>query len=140
MAVVAVIAVIAVMKNHRASAQSVITSASSIAVLPPTPSVDDTALARLGRDLVFTLTAELDGLGGIHAADAHTVLARTRQQQPGDAAGQAALGRSLGAGSYLQGSLVRVGPAVRLDLTLLPTDSGTTPASTSWPTAASTWW
>ena len=139
-AVMAVMAVLAVlfMRNRNAGAQSVITSASSIAVLPPTPSVDDTALARLGRDLVFTLTAELDGLGGIHAADAHTVLARTRQQQPGDAAGQAALGRSLGAGSYLQGSLVRVGPAVRLDLTLLPTDSSTTPIARATVTAPPT--
>ena len=134
MAVVAVAALLLI-RGRSAHPQSVITSASSIAVLPPTPSVTDTALARLGRDLVFTLTAELDGLGGIRTADAHTVLARTRQQQPGDAAGQAELGRSLGAGSYLQGSLVRVGPAVRLDLTLLPTDSSTTPIARATVTA-----
>ncbi|HTG84472.1 MAG TPA: serine/threonine-protein kinase, partial [Gemmatimonadales bacterium] len=38
---------------------SVVPSASHIAVLPFTPSGTDTALARLGRDLVFTLSAEL---------------------------------------------------------------------------------
>ena len=53
-------------------------SASLIAVLPFTPSGSDTALSRLGRDLVFTLSAELDGLGAIRVVDAHTVLAQAK--------------------------------------------------------------
>ena len=53
-------------------------SASLIAVLPFATSGSDTALSRLGRDLVFTLSAELDGLGGMRVVDAHTVLARAK--------------------------------------------------------------
>jgi TolB-like protein len=111
----------------RGQAPEVVGSASSIAVLPFTPSVADTALLRLGRDLVFTLSAALDGLGGIKVVDAHTVLARI---EPGGATtlGEgAALVRRLGAGSMVHGSLVRDGQRVRLDLALVGTDSAAAP-------------
>ncbi len=134
LAIFAALAVLAV-KLSRRGAPSIIASASSIAVLPFTPSVTDTALSRLGRDLVFTLTAELDGLGGIRTADAHTVLARTRQERLAGIGDYVALGRSLGAGSIVQGSLVRVGPDVRLDLTLVGTDSAASPLARATVTA-----
>ncbi len=54
-------------------------SASLIAVLPFAPSGSDTALSRLGRDLVFTISSELDGLGTIRVVDAHTVLAQAKE-------------------------------------------------------------
>jgi eukaryotic-like serine/threonine-protein kinase len=112
----------------------VIAPASSIAVLPFTPSGTDTALSRLGRDLVYTLSAELDGLGGIRVVDAHSVLARAREEDLA-APERAALARSFGAGSLVQGSLVRVGSAVRLDLALLGADSGGAPLAHATVTA-----
>lgn len=102
-------------------------SASFILVVPLTPSGADTALARLGRDLVFTLSAELDGLGGVRVVDAHTVLAQARQGGLYSAAEGTALARRLGAGSALHGSMVREGGNVRLDFALLPTDSTVEP-------------
>ena len=80
-----------------------------VASFPFTPSGSDTALSRLGRDLVFTLSAELDGLGGIRVVDPHTVLAHGK---PGDLATPAAgadWARQFGAGSIVSGSLVREG-------------------------------
>jgi len=107
----------------RPAGPSVLPSASVIAVLPFAPSVADTGLARLGRDLVLTVSATLDGLGEIRAVDPYTVLA-----QSGDAFSTLedgrTLGRRFGAGSVLHGSVVRVGPKVRLDLGLFTTDSG----------------
>jgi TolB-like protein len=133
-AVFAALAVLAIVRSRR-DAPAIIAPASSIAVLPFTPSVTDTALSRLGRDLVFTLTAELDGLGGIRTADAHTVLARTRNESLAGIGDYVSLGRSLGAGSIVQGSLVRVGPDVRLDLALVGTDSAPAPLARATVTA-----
>ncbi len=109
------------------SGPSVSPSASLIAVLPFNPSGADTALSRLGRDLVFTLSAELDGLGGIRVVDAHTVLAQARQGGLYSLAEEAALARRFGAGSSVHGSLVREGANVRLDFALLPTDTTAAP-------------
>ena len=102
-------------------------SASLIAVLPFSPSGSDTALARLGRDLVFTLSAELDGLGGIRVVDAHTVLAQAKPDGLNSPAEGAAWARRFGAGSIVYGSLVREGADVRLDFALLSTDSNARP-------------
>ena len=97
-------------------------SASVIAVLPFLPSSSDTALARLGRDLVLTVSANLDGVGGIRAADPRLVLAEGDGSRSGRSIAQAvALGKNLGAGSVVVGDIVRVGPDVRLDLKLLLT-------------------
>ena len=41
------------------------------------PSVADTALTRLGRDLVFTVSANLDDVGEVRTVDAHTILAQS---------------------------------------------------------------
>src|SRR5215207_3474493 len=53
-------------------------SAAEIVVLPLIPAVPDTALTRLGRELVITLSASLDGVDGIQTVDALTVLANAR--------------------------------------------------------------
>jgi serine/threonine-protein kinase len=102
-------------------------SASLIAVLPFSPSGSDTALSRLGRDLVFTLSSELDGLGAIRVVDAHTVLAQAKPGGLYSPAEGAALARRFGAGSIVHGSLVREGADVRLDFVLLATEGGATP-------------
>jgi hypothetical protein len=100
-------------------------STSTIAVLPTTPSTPDSALSRLGRDLVFTLAANLTGAGEIRAVDPQAAV-----DQIGDArasrsrAQDLALGRRLGAGSVVRGTFVRVGTDVRWDVDLLSSDDG----------------
>ncbi|MEP7325530.1 MAG: serine/threonine-protein kinase [Gemmatimonadota bacterium] len=97
-------------------------SASLIAVLPLSPSGADTGLVRLGRDLVVTLSANLDGVGDLRTVDANTILTRA-------AAGPATLSlvdaaafaRRLGAGLVLHGSLLRTGANVRVELELFDT-------------------
>ncbi len=99
-------------------------SASTIAVIPLSPSGGDTALTRLGRDLVFTVTANLDGVGGIHAVDGQTILAHADDPNARLSLVEAsALGRRVGAGSVVHGSLTRAGDRVRVDLGLYTSDS-----------------
>ena len=111
--------------------------ASSIAVMPFAPVSPDTALERLGRDLVVTMSANLDGVGEIRAADPLAVLGltggRDRTLTAGDAA---ALVSKLGASSFVLGTLIREGPRVRLDFALHSAESGApalTRASVSTP-------
>jgi TolB-like protein len=107
----------------------IIPSASLIAVLPFTPSGSDSALSRLGRDLVFTLSAALDGLGGIRVVNAHTVLAQARPDGLYSDAEGVALAQRFGAGSVVRGSLVRQGGTVLLDFVLAPIDSTAAPVA-----------
>ena len=100
-------------------------SESMVAVLPPAISTPDSALSHLARDLAFTLAPNLTGAGDIRAVDPDAVVARlgnraVARSRPGDLQ----LGRSLGAGRVVRGSLVRVGREVRWDLDLLSTESG----------------
>ena len=103
----------------------ILPSASRIAVLPLAPSVADTALTRLGRDLVFTVSANLDDVGEIRTVDAHTILAQSANPTTGvSLPNAAALGRRFGAGSVVHGSIARLSPRlVRLDLGLFTSDS-----------------
>jgi TolB-like protein/tetratricopeptide (TPR) repeat protein len=136
LATAAVLAAAAVLlaRRHR-SVRATIAPASSIAVLPFTPSGPDTALSRLGRDLAFTLSAELDGLGGLHVVDPHTVLAHAGLAEAGAGPDRSAAAHLLGAGSLVQGSLVRVGGDVRLDLALVSADSVAAPLARATVTA-----
>jgi serine/threonine-protein kinase len=85
-------------------------SGAVIAVMPFAPATTDTALARLGRDLVVTLSTTLDGIAGGRTVDALTVLAQVRSsEQVPSLRGAAELSRRLGAKSLLHGTLVRVG-------------------------------
>ena len=111
-------------------------SASVIAVLPFLPSSADTALARLGRDLVITISANLDGVGGIRVADPRLVLARADGPTDRGTAEAVALGKGLGAGSVVVGDIVRVGPDVRLDLKLLSTSGDSQPLARATITSA----
>jgi serine/threonine-protein kinase len=113
--------------RSRPSGPGISPSASLIAVLPFAPSGSDTALSRLGRDLVFTMSSELDGLGAIRVVDAHTVLAQAKPGGLYTPAEGAELARRFGAGSMVHGSLVREGAEVRLDFVLLSTDSSAAP-------------
>jgi len=95
--------------------------AASIVVLPPTPVTPDTALTRLGRELAITLSANLDGVGGIHAADALGVLANLESSRPALSLDDArAFAGRLGARSVVRGTIIRAGDSVRVDVTLHP--------------------
>ncbi|MEP6689259.1 MAG: serine/threonine-protein kinase, partial [Gemmatimonadales bacterium] len=129
---IALVAAVAGRKVGRSRGPPVIASAGVIAVLPFTPSATDTALSRLGRDLVFTLAANLNGAGEIRAVDPQTVLAQTDAGNATHSQAQALrLGQHLGAGSVVRGTLVRVGSQVRWDLALISSDSGTPLAQVS---------
>jgi tRNA A-37 threonylcarbamoyl transferase component Bud32 len=97
---------------------AVLPSAAKIAVLPLVAATQDTSLARLGQDLAVTVSASLDGVGGIETADRIRV-ANATAERPGLSPSEGAeLARRLGAGSLLRGTLVRAGDNVRLDLVL----------------------
>jgi hypothetical protein len=122
-----VVAAAATLLLTRPGAQPVdpVPSASTILVLPFLPPPNDTALARLGRDLVITLSATLDGLGDFRTVDASTVFAHLPYDgaEHVDADRGMQLARQLGAGRVLVGSLVGNGPAIRADARILTIDS-----------------
>lgn len=83
-----------------------------LAVLPFAPAAQDTALDRLGRELVVTLSTTLDGAAGIRMVEPTAILARGGRSSLEDAA---ELARELGANQMIFGSLTRHGTTVRLD-------------------------
>jgi tetratricopeptide (TPR) repeat protein/TolB-like protein len=97
-------------------------SASLIAVLPFTPSSPDSALTLLGKDLMQTVSATLDQVGGLSTVDRFRVLQEANRATPYSLDQAATLGRKFGAGSFVQGSLVRDGAGVRLDLGIFRSD------------------
>jgi TolB-like protein len=109
--------------RSRWAAGAVVPSASTIAVMPLVPVAADTALERLGRELVVTLSANLDGVGGIRTAEAITILAQVAQGELLTPQRGAELARRLGARSVLRGTLVPAGREVRLDAALFDVDS-----------------
>jgi TolB-like protein len=94
-----------------------------MAVLPLVPANPDTQLARLGRDLVVTLSANLDGVDEIRTVDALTVLAQTAQSGAPPVREGAELARRLGASTVAFGTIVRAESDVRIDLGLFTADS-----------------
>jgi serine/threonine-protein kinase len=97
---------------------SVTARAEAIAVLPFVPVTADTALARLGRELAVTLSANLDGVGAVRTVEAVTVLAHVPEPGLPTPEDGAALARRLGASALLHGTLVRAGGDVRVDAVL----------------------
>src|SRR5688572_17611854 len=107
-------------------------SRATLAILPFTSAAPDTALARLGHDLVSTLTANLNGVGALRAVDAPTVLSRVASAPTVASSAEAsALALDLGAGIVIRGSLARVGTRVRADGVVLGVDSASTLAHVS---------
>jgi serine/threonine protein kinase/TolB-like protein len=101
----------------RPAVQATLASNSVIAVLPFAPSVPDTALDRLGRDLAVTLAANLDGIGELRTIDILPVIAREGGDGSGERATETA--RRLGAGAVVTGRLVRMDDLVRAEAALL---------------------
>jgi serine/threonine-protein kinase len=104
------------------ASHSVILPATSMAVFPFSSGTRDTALDRLGRDLATTLSATLDGVGGIGTTDRLSVAAATARRRDLPAADAAALARRLGARSLVRGTVVGEGAGVRIDLGLFDAD------------------
>jgi serine/threonine-protein kinase len=97
---------------------AVLPAAAKIAVLPLVSATQDTALTRLGKDLAVTVSASLDGVGGIETADRLRVANETAERPGLSPTEGADLARRLEAGSLLRGTLVSAGENVRLDLVL----------------------
>jgi TolB-like protein len=96
---------------------------SAVAVLPFASAVEDSALTRFGRDLVVTLSEQLDGIGQLHvinpsAALSHAGAASTRVAPDRDVAAV----RALGASGLLGGTLTRNGGRVLAVVTLRSAD------------------
>jgi tetratricopeptide (TPR) repeat protein/TolB-like protein len=121
---VAVLAGVAVAVGswRRAHSPAVAPAAVTMAVLPFSSGGSDTSLDRLGRDLATTISASLDGVGGIRTADRLTVATAAADHPTLSAAEAGALGRRVGASSVLRGTLVRAGDLVRLDAGLYRTE------------------
>jgi serine/threonine-protein kinase len=98
----------------RGSSSPVVPSAATIAVMPFDAGAD-TSLARLGRDLAVTISASLDGLGGIETADRLRIVHEMDGRSAASLEQAASIARRVGASSVLRGSLVRTGDRVRLD-------------------------
>lgn len=87
-----------------------------IAILPFVPTVPDSALTQLGRDLVVTVSTNLDGLNEVRAIDPSAILTHSSSDEPHTADEARALAQMLGATRFVHGRLIRTGDRVRLDL------------------------
>ncbi|MEO8032707.1 MAG: serine/threonine-protein kinase [Gemmatimonadota bacterium] len=107
----------------RANRSPIASSASLLAVLPFTPNTPDTALARLGGDLMMTVSSTLDQVGELRTVDRAKVLREADRPTTYSIEDATVLGRRFGAGTVVIGSLVHDGSLVRLDLGLYRTDT-----------------
>ena len=122
----AVIAAGLVLTARVPAPRAAVPSPSVVAVFPFTPAVDDTALQRLGRDLVPALSASLDGMGDLRAVETETILGQASQARAAPSPEDlSALARGMGAGIVIRGSLARVGTHLHADGVLLRPDSPT---------------
>lgn len=109
--------------SNRLYAGSVAPEAETIAVLPFT--VSGSAVADYGVGMVDLLSPALDGIGGIRTVNARTVLNRWNERTAGgvlDLDGSLELGREVGAGAVLLGTVASLGPSVRLQAELVSVD------------------
>ncbi len=103
-----------------------VTDGADLIAVMPLSSVSDSSLARLGQDLVVTLSTNLDGVGSLHTVDAVTLLMRARKAPSPMPLGDArALAKSLGARSVLTGTLINEGDRVRASVMLTRVGSDT---------------
>lgn len=106
--------------SNRLYAGSVTPEAETIAVLPFTAS--GAAVNDYGVGMVDLLSPALDGLGGIRTVNARTVLSRWNERGGGevlDLGGSLDLGREVGAGAVLLGTVASLGRSVRLQAELV---------------------
>ncbi|MEJ2504471.1 MAG: hypothetical protein P8177_14360, partial [Gemmatimonadota bacterium] len=95
----------------------------AVAVLPFAPTVPDSSLDRLGRDLAVTVSAALDGIDEIRTVDGLTILAQLPPDRAVLTLSEARrLAVRLGAGRVVRGSLSRESDGIRADGTLRGAD------------------
>jgi serine/threonine-protein kinase len=89
-----------------------------IAVMP-LGSTGDSVMSRLGRDLVVTLSANIDGIGTVRTVDAMSVLQRAADlPQPVALDAARRLASALGATYFVHGAIVPDAGGVRVDAAL----------------------
>ena len=116
---VAALSAVAWRSRTQSSLTPAVTDGADIIAVMPLSAISDTSLARLGQDLVVTLSANLDGVGSLHAVDAVTLLMRARKAQaPMPLTAARTLAKELGARSVLTGTLINEGDRVRASVTL----------------------
>jgi tetratricopeptide (TPR) repeat protein len=119
------IAGLAIVRSSRSPGEPEVAGATAaLAVLPFTPAVEDSVLRRLGRELAVTLSASLDGAGGVRTTEALTILAEVTEDQDVTLEGRADLAERLGARNFIHGTLVRANGGVRLELGLFDAADG----------------
>jgi hypothetical protein len=110
--------------RFRAPSAGVAEGADVIAVMP-LGSTGDSTLARLGRDIVVTLSTSLDGVGSIRSVDAMSVLQGVKDiPQPVRIDDARKLGARLGAKTVIHGVVTSEGGLARLDVALYPVSGG----------------
>jgi serine/threonine-protein kinase len=126
----AVVVVLGGLAAWRVTRPPVIPSAQSMAIAPFAVASGDTALVRLGQNLVTTIGANLDGLGEIRMADGVAVLSHAREMGPMvSAAAAISIARSLGARSVVHGTLVPTTDGVRANAALYDVAAPETPVA-----------
>jgi len=112
-------------REARPAATARFAEGAEVIAVMPLASTGDSALARLGRDLVVTVSTNLDGVGTLRLVDAMSVLQRAGAlPQPIPLEAARTLAADLGASSVLHGSLIPEGTVVRVDLALYPVQGG----------------
>ena len=97
----------------------VVAAGAELIAVMPLAAVSDSSLARLGQDLVVTLSTNFDGVGDLRTVDAVTLLMRARDlPSPIPLADARTLARELGAKSVLTGTLIAEGDLVRASVVL----------------------
>jgi serine/threonine-protein kinase len=106
-------------------ARILVAEGSDVIAIMPLGSTGDSTLARLGRDLVVTLSANLDGVGSIRTVDAMTVLQGAKQlAQPVRLADAMDFAKRLGAKTVIQGAVTSEAGRAHLELALYPVGGG----------------
>jgi tetratricopeptide (TPR) repeat protein len=109
------------------AARAVVADGAELIAVMPLAAVSDSSLARLGQDLVVTLSTNFDGVGNLRTVDAVTLLMRARKlSQPIPIAEARTLAGELGARSVLTGTLISEGDLVRASVTLQMVSSDST--------------
>ncbi|HSJ32388.1 MAG TPA: serine/threonine-protein kinase, partial [Longimicrobiales bacterium] len=121
-AAILAIAVLALGWFARSPRTGTASASAGLAVLPFVPAAADTALERLGRELVVTVSANLQGIAGLRVVDPIAVLGQPENADAGLEVRMRQAAR-LGASSVLLGQLSRTGTRVRA-AAVVRTDSG----------------
>ncbi|HEV7991118.1 MAG TPA: serine/threonine-protein kinase, partial [Gemmatimonadaceae bacterium] len=102
-----------------ATPEPMVAAGADVIAVMPLSAVSDSSLARLGQDLVVTLSTNLDGVGSLHTVDAVTLLMKARAAKlPLPLQDARTFARELGARSVLRGTLIDQGGRVLASVTL----------------------